>query len=226
MTSVYAGPYQGDLRDLGGAALVGASVQVRIAGTATPATLYNKSVAVAVAGSGDSLGNPLPAAAGEGLPGIDSGGSVAFFAATLAADGTAAAYDLVVTYGSYVLGPFRVYAAPSPLELAVKLPVFSPGAPAAGSASGKDKAAVQAALAAWTASTRGGTVFFVGGSWDVGDLQLPLSQDLDKPLNYEGEGKSSYFKFSVDKGLGTFAIKGGDTIPSGGSCNSTISNIY
>lgn len=116
MTSVYAGPYQGDLRDLAGAALVGASVQVRIAGESTPATLYNGPVAIASAGSGDSLGNPLPAAAGEGMPGIDTGGSISFFASTIDAAGNPAAYDLVVTYGGFVLGPFRVYASKSPKE--------------------------------------------------------------------------------------------------------------
>ena len=115
MGSVYAGKYQGDLRVLSGRAMVGAKVEVRIAGTSTLATLYNGPVAIAGSTSADRLENPgmastgIPVASGEGRAGLDAGASLTFWASTLATDGTPAAYELWATYRDAVVGPFLVH---------------------------------------------------------------------------------------------------------------------
>lgn len=103
MSSVRAGHYQGPLQDLGGNALTTAEVEVRIAGTATPAVLYNNAVVIAEATEDDSLGNsPVESAAGEGKPGVDIGATLTFYA------DASLEYDIVGTRGNDVLGPFQV----------------------------------------------------------------------------------------------------------------------
>lgn len=114
MPSVYAGKYQGEMRDLSGRALVGAKTELRIAGTVTLAMLYKSPVLIADAVAGDLLANPgmastgLPAAAGEGKPGIDDGANVTCYASTLDDAGELAEYELWATYRNTVMGPFTL----------------------------------------------------------------------------------------------------------------------
>lgn len=111
MTSLYAGHCQTDMRDLGGNALVTALIEVRLAGSATPATLFNNAVLIAAAEDSDSLGNShVPAAAGEGLPGVDLGGVLSFYA------DASQEYDIVGTSGTDIIGPFRVRLKPDSRE--------------------------------------------------------------------------------------------------------------
>ncbi len=103
MASIYAGRFQGDMRDLGGNALRGAEISVCEVGTATPATLYNNAVLITSAGPGDSLGNAyVPPAVAQGMPGVDAAGVITFYA------DASKQYDLRGTHGGRVLGPFRV----------------------------------------------------------------------------------------------------------------------
>lgn len=113
MGSVYAGKYQGELRDLSGRALVGAKAELRIAGTATLATLYDNPVKIADATGGDLLGNPgmsvgITAAAGLGEPGLDSGANLTCYASTLDAGGAPAQYEIWATWRGNVVGPFLI----------------------------------------------------------------------------------------------------------------------
>lgn len=99
-------------------------------------------------------------------------------------------------------------------KLADASPVFTCGPPAAGSASGKDKTAVGAMITAALASGYAAPRCRLGpGTYDVGDSTALASlpkYGAGPQLQFEGSHDlGTTLKFSVDRGVGTWAIKGG-----------------
>lgn len=108
--------------------------------------------------------------------------------------------------------------------------VFYTGPPASGSATGKDKAAVLAAIDAAKALTRGGTVQFGAGDYNVGDLAIlcPEFNVTGKQLTLKGAGgeRATRLWFSTDRAAGTYAVdEDGLASASGGFYKTVIEDI-
>lgn len=225
MASVYAGKYQGAMVDLGGRALVGAKAEIRVAGTLTLATLYNAPIVIAAAG-GDSLANPgmsstgIPAAAGEGRPGVDDGAVLTFYASSLASDGSTAEYELWATYAGQVVGPFRLTMTVDPRE-------NSPTAGLAAEASARTAAdsALSSAIAAEAALRASGdtagavalsaAIAALSGTYaPIGETAARVAADaLLVPLTQKGAAS------------GVASLDSGGKVPSGQLPDIAISNF-
>ncbi len=108
--SVYAGRYQGPVSAVPGYRLLGSGGElvVRDAGTADTAALYADA-----AYAGALVADPVPAAAGLGLAGLDAAGTLTFWA-----DAINERYDIAVRFSGSVGAPLRVHVGPDPREAA------------------------------------------------------------------------------------------------------------